>query len=113
MKCDFPIYLIDLVKNTAEFFTKIDEISYCTQLALKTNSLINLYILDAKDKVFVIKDAKDLGRLRSFNLFAIFNPLKKIELTIEEINPVPLKFMSQITQAIEIYKEEYIYPNNV
>lgn len=81
-----PIWLLydDLKKKQKVSYMHYIEAT--TKLALKEKPLVGCFLIDGSDHVYQITDIIDLGNLNKPWKFEFFNPMRKIDLILEEVS---------------------------
>lgn len=80
-----PIWIIHVDLKGKEKIDYLHYLEVATKLSLKEKALNNNYLIDRTNRVLKIIDVIDKGNVNSPWKFEFFNPLKNIELVLEEI----------------------------
>ena len=80
-----PIWLINKDFKRKEEVHHLHYLDVATKLSLKENALEGCFLIDANNQIGQIKSVADVGSFNPWWRFEFFNPMRKIDLVIEEI----------------------------
>lgn len=85
-KLKHPIWFINPNITKTEKIYHIQNLQVVTKLTLEKTGFVNWYLYDGTNSLFKISKVSDLGNYNKSWVFEFFNPMRKIELVLEEVN---------------------------
>lgn len=95
-----PIWILNPSLTEVEQIYHIQNLQVLNKLTLRKTKFVDWYLYDATNSLFKVTNVIDNGNYNNFWVFEFFNPMRKIEIVIEEIKEDNIK--NKIKQLIDI-----------
>lgn len=99
-----PIWLLFDNFKKKQKVTYMHYIQVATKLSIKEKSLEDSYLFDGTNRVYKINKMIDLGNVNKPWKFEFFNPMRKIDLVLEEVSDSEI--LKRVLEVMKIQQEE-------